>query len=76
MGLEEVIHKDKRGAKLANVLDADGYIIFYLHIWRRHREMKMASQSMHMGTKAVARVPSRLKLHRFVEKQIMPTLNK
>ena len=27
MGLvEEVIHKDMRGAKLANVLDADGYI--------------------------------------------------
>ena len=45
MGLEEVIHKDKRGAKLANVLDADGYIILTISMEDRPREMNMISQS-------------------------------
>lgn len=64
MGVEEVIHKDKRGAKLANVLDADGYIILTDGggIWQNFgkpeaREMKMASPEYLLGTKAGRNFP-------------------
>ena len=63
-GVEAVIDKDACGAKLANELDADGYIILTDGggIWQNFgkpnaREMKMASPEYLLGTKAGKNFP-------------------
>lgn len=63
-GVEAVIDKDRCGAKLANELDADGYIILTDGggIWQNFgkpdaREMKMASPEYLLGTKAGKQFP-------------------
>jgi len=63
-GVEAVIDKDACGAKLANELDADGYIILTDGggIWQNYgkpnaREMKMASPEYLLGTKAGKNFP-------------------
>ncbi len=63
-GVEAVIDKDRCGAKLANELDADGYIILTDGggIWQNFgkpdaREMKRASPEYLLGTKAGKNFP-------------------
>lgn len=63
-GVEAVIDKDRCGAKLANELDADGYIILTDGggIWQNYgkpdaREMKKASPEYLLGTKAGKNFP-------------------
>jgi carbamate kinase len=63
-GVEAVIDKDACGAKLANELDADGYIILTDGggIWQNYgkpdaREMKRASPEYLLGTKAGKQFP-------------------
>ena len=63
-GVEAVIDKDRCGAKLANELDADGYIILTDGggIWKNFgkpdaQEMKMASPEYLLGTKAGKNFP-------------------
>jgi len=64
IGVEAVIDKDRCGSKLANELDADGFIILTDGggIWQNYgkpdaREMKMASPEYLLGTKAGKNFP-------------------
>lgn len=64
LGVEAVIDKDRCGAKLANELDADGYIILTDGggIWQNYgkanaREMKLATPEYLLGTKAGRNFP-------------------
>jgi carbamate kinase len=64
IGVEAVIDKDRCGSKLANELDADGFIILTDGggIWQNFgkpdaREMKMASPEYLLGTKAGKQFP-------------------
>lgn len=64
IGVEAVIDKDRCGSKLANELDADGYIILTDGggIWQNYgkpdaREMQMASPEYLLGTKAGKNFP-------------------
>lgn len=64
VGVEAVIDKDRCGSKLANELDADGFIILTDGggIWQNYgkpdaREMKLASPEYLLGTKAGKNFP-------------------
>lgn len=64
IGVEAVIDKDRCGSKLANELDADGFIILTDGggIWQNYgkpdaREMKLASPEYLLGTKAGKNFP-------------------